>query len=173
MVRCGQRAFIIRRRSRFPGARVAHRHNHPVGLELPLLRGLELAQRAGAPQVSDSAMACADVAARFGLAALFLLPMYGRELVRVSGREWSQAIGLAFFCRCWALPADSRTRFDRCLDRGVSDAALHAGCADDRRGAGPAFPSLRVIIACVMVLNGAALLSPGLLRHFILGPVSW
>jgi drug/metabolite transporter (DMT)-like permease len=32
------------------------------------------------------------------------------------------------------------------------------------------FPSLRVIVACVLVLVGAAMLSPGLLRHFTLGP---
>jgi len=67
------------------------------GLSFPLLRGLELVQRASAPAVSDAALACADMAIRFGLAALFLLAIYGRQLSRVNGREWSQAIGLAFF----------------------------------------------------------------------------
>ena len=67
------------------------------GASFPLARGLELTQRATAPGVSDNTMACADVAVRFGLAALFLLPVYGRSLSRVTFREWSQAIGLAFF----------------------------------------------------------------------------
>src|ERR1700683_2925764 len=65
------------------------------GLSFPLLRGLELVQRSVAPHVSDAALASADMAIRFGLAVLFLLPMYGRQLVRVSWREWRQAIGLA------------------------------------------------------------------------------
>src|SRR5258708_6860768 len=68
------------------------------GLSFPLLRGLELAQRANAPQVSDSALVCAGTAMRFGLATLFLLAVYGRELRRVDWREWSQAVGLSFFC---------------------------------------------------------------------------
>src|SRR5471030_712005 len=32
------------------------------------------------------------------------------------------------------------------------------------------FPSLRVIVACVLALVGAGMLSPGLLSHFTLGP---
>jgi drug/metabolite transporter (DMT)-like permease len=32
------------------------------------------------------------------------------------------------------------------------------------------FPSFRVVVACVMVLAGAVMLSPGLLRHFTIGP---
>ena len=67
------------------------------GLSFPLLRGLELVQRANAPQVPDAALACADVAIRFALAMLFLLPIYGRQLARIDWREWSQAIGLALF----------------------------------------------------------------------------
>ena len=140
------------------------------GLSFPLLRGLELVQRASAPQVSDSALASADVAIRFGLAVLFLLPIYGRQLARVDWREWSQAIGLALFA--------AGGLYLQTLGLAWTDASVAAFLTQlytlivplivavrDRR-----FPSLRVIIACVLVLAGAALLSPGLLRHFTLGP---
>src|SRR5580658_7435928 len=65
------------------------------GLSFPLTRGLELAQRAYAPDVSDSALACADMAVRFGLAALCFLPFQWRHLGRIAFLEWSQAVGLA------------------------------------------------------------------------------
>jgi drug/metabolite transporter (DMT)-like permease len=143
------------------------------GLSFPLLRGLELAQRANAPEVSDSALACADVAIRFALAALFLLPIYGRQLARVTFREWSQAIGLALFA--------AGGLYLQTLGLAWTDASVAAFLTQlytlivplivavrDRR-----FPSLRVIVACVLVLIGAALLSPGLLRHFTLGPGEW
>ena len=140
------------------------------GLSFPLLRGLELAQRAGAPHVSDSALACADVGMRFGVAALFLLPIYGPGLGRITRREWSQAIGLTVFA---GIGTCLQT-----LGLAWTDASVAAFLTQlytlivplivavrDRR-----FPSLRVIVACAAVLTGAALLSPGLLRHFILGP---
>lgn len=140
------------------------------GLSFPLLRGLELVQRANAPQVSASALACADVAIRFALAALFLLPIYGRQLTRVNWREWSQGIGLALFA--------AGGLYLQTLGLAWTDASIAAFLTQlytlivplivavrDRR-----FPSLRVIVACVLVLVGAAMLSPGLLRHFTLGP---
>jgi drug/metabolite transporter (DMT)-like permease len=140
------------------------------GLSFPLLRGLELVQRANAPEVSDAALACADVAIRFALAALFLLPIYGRELARVDWREWSQAFGLALFA--------AGGLYLQTLGLAWTDASVAAFLTQlytlivplivavrDRR-----FPSLRVIVACVLVLVGAAMLSPGLLRHFTLGP---
>ena len=139
------------------------------GLSFPLLRGLELVQRANAPHVSDSALAAADVAIRFALAALFLLPVYGRQLADVNWREWSQAIGLALFA--------AGGLYSQTLGLAWTDASIAAFLTQlyalivplivavrDRR-----FPSLRVIVACVMVLGGAAMLSPGLLRHFTLG----
>jgi drug/metabolite transporter (DMT)-like permease len=67
------------------------------GLSFPLLRGLQLAQHEAAPEVPESLLACANMAMRFGVAALLLLPFYGRNLFRVTGREWSQATGLALF----------------------------------------------------------------------------
>jgi drug/metabolite transporter (DMT)-like permease len=140
------------------------------GLSFPLLRGLELVQRANAPLVPDTALACADVAVRFALAALFLLPLYGRGLARVTFREWSQAVGLAVLA--------AGGLYLQTLGLAWTDASIAAFLTQlytlivplivavrDRR-----FPSLRVIIACVLVLVGAAMLSPGLLRHFILGP---
>jgi drug/metabolite transporter (DMT)-like permease len=140
------------------------------GLSFPLLRGLELVQRANVPQVSDAALASADVAIRFALAVLFLLPIYGRQLARVNWREWSQAIGLALFA--------AGGLYLQTLGLAWTDASVAAFltqlytlivplivAARDRR-----FPSLRVVVACVLVLAGAAMLSPGLLRHFTLGP---
>jgi drug/metabolite transporter (DMT)-like permease len=140
------------------------------GLSFPLLRGLELVQRANAPQIPDAALACADVAIRFVLATLFLLPIYGRELVRVDWREWSQAIGLAFFA--------AGGLYLQTLGLAWTEASIAAFLTQlytlivplivavrDRR-----FPSLRVVVACVLVLAGAAMLSPGLLRHFTPGP---
>ncbi len=46
------------------------------GLSFPLVRGLELVQRAYAPLVPDAAVACADMAIRFGLAVLVLMTIY-------------------------------------------------------------------------------------------------
>jgi drug/metabolite transporter (DMT)-like permease len=140
------------------------------GLSFPLLRGLELVQRANAPRIPYSALACADVAIRFALAILFLLPIYGRELARVDWREWSQATGLAFFA--------AGGLYLQTLGLAWTDASIAAFLTQlytlivplivavrDRR-----FPSLRVVVACVLVLMGAAMLSPGLLRHFTPGP---
>jgi drug/metabolite transporter (DMT)-like permease len=139
------------------------------GLSFPLLRGLELVQRANAPHVSDAALASADVAIRFALAVLFLLPFYGRQLACVNWREWSQAIGLAVFA--------AGGLYLQTLGLAWTDASVTAFLTQlytlivplivavrDRR-----FPSLRVIVACAMVLAGAAMLSPGLLRHFTMG----
>ncbi len=139
------------------------------GLSFPLMRGLELVQKANAPQVPDIALASADMAMRFGVAALFLLPILGRGLRRVTFREWSQATGLAFFA--------AGGLYLQTLGLAWTDASIAAFLTQlytlivplivavrDRR-----FPSLRVIFACGLVLVGAALLSPGLLRHFILG----
>lgn len=140
------------------------------GLSFPLLRGLELAQREAVAEVSDGALACADMAIRFGLAALFLLPVYGGGLRNVTWREWSQSIGLALFAGVGL--------YLQTLGLAWTDASISAFLTQlytllvplivalrDRRP-----PSLRVVVACGLVLIGAAMLSPGLLTHFILGP---
>jgi len=140
------------------------------GLSFPLMRGLELAQKEHAPHGSDSAMACADMAVRFGLAALVLLPFYIRELGRITFREWSQAIGLAIL--------GGVALYLQTLGLAWTDASVSAFLTQlyallvplivairDRRP-----PSLRVIAACTIVLIGIAMLSPGLLTHFTLGP---
>jgi len=140
------------------------------GMSFPLMRGLELAQRAAAPNVPDAAVASSVVAMRFGLAALILLPFYGRGLFNLTGREWSQALGLAFFA---GIGLGLQT-----LGLAWTDASIAAFLTQlytlivplivasrDRR-----MPSLRVVFACFLVLAGAALLSPNLLHHFTLGP---
>jgi len=138
------------------------------GLSFPLLRGLELAQRAHAPDVPYPAFAAADMAVRFLCAALVLLPFYGRELRSISRLEWSQAGGLAFF--------GGAGLYLQTLGLAQTDASVSAfltqlytlivplivACRDRR------WPTLRVTGACLLVLLGAALLSPGLLAHLTL-----
>jgi drug/metabolite transporter (DMT)-like permease len=140
------------------------------GVSFPLMRGLELAQRDHAPHVPDSTLAGADVAMRFGLAALLLLPFYGRGLLNVTRREWSQAGGLALFSGIGL--------YLQTLGLAWTDASIAAFLTQlytlivplivalrDRR-----FPGPRVIVACLLVLIGVALLSPGILAHFFPGP---
>jgi len=139
------------------------------GMSFPLMRGLELTQRANSPQVPDVALAFADVAIRFALSILVLLPMVGANLLRITRREWSQAVGLALFA--------AGGMYLQTLGLAWTDASITAFLTQlftlivpmivavrDRR-----LPGLRVVIACVMVLVGVAMLSPGLLSHFILG----
>jgi drug/metabolite transporter (DMT)-like permease len=140
------------------------------GASFPLMRGLELAQEAHAPLVPDRALACADMAVRFGLAALFFLPFYARRLGTVTAREWSQGLGLGLFAGAGL--------YLQTLGLAWTDASISAFLTQfytllvplivafrDRRMPGP-----RVLIACALVLAGVSLLSPGLLTHFILGP---
>jgi drug/metabolite transporter (DMT)-like permease len=138
------------------------------GLSFPLMRGLELAQGAHARGVPFPAVGAADMAARFLLAALLLLPFYGRDLLSISRREWSQAGGLAFFA--------GGGLYLQTVGLMWTDASVSAFLTQlytlivpiivafrDRR-----WPTLRVVAACLLVLLGAALLSPGLLSHFAL-----
>jgi drug/metabolite transporter (DMT)-like permease len=138
------------------------------GLSFPLMRGLELAQGVHARGVPFPALGAADMAVRFLLAALVLLPFYGRELLSISRREWSQAGGLAFFAGAGL--------YLQTVGLMWTDASVSAFLTQlytlivpiivavrDRR-----WPTLRVVTACLMVLLGAALLSPGLLAHFAL-----
>ncbi len=139
-------------------------------MSFPLLRGLELTQRATVTGVSDAALASADMTARFGFAALFLLLLYGRGLVNVTWREWSQAIGLAVFAGAGL--------YLQTLGLAWTDASVAAFLTQlytlivplivavrDRQ-----LPTRRVVVACVLVLAGAAILSPNLFRYFTLGP---
>ncbi len=139
------------------------------GLSFPLIRGLELVQKAVLPSISDEALACADMSIRFGLAALVLLPVYARHLHRITLREWSQALGLACFAGAGL--------YLQTLGLAWTDASVSAFLTQlytlivplvvalrDRRA-----PTGRVIVACGLVLVGAALLSPNLLTHLRLG----
>jgi drug/metabolite transporter (DMT)-like permease len=138
------------------------------GLSFPLLRGLELAQRVHAPGISAASLAGADMAFRFLLATLFLLPFYGRQLFSVTRREWSQAGGLALFAGAGL--------YLQTIGLAWTDASVSAFltqlytllvplivAARDRR-----WPTLRTVAACFLVLVGAAMLSPGLMAHFVL-----
>jgi drug/metabolite transporter (DMT)-like permease len=139
------------------------------GLSFPLMRGLELAQRQHTPDGSDTALASADMAIRFGLAALVMLPFYFKELRNITFREWNQAIGLGIL--------GGVGLYLQTLGLAWTDASVAAFLTQlyallvplivalrDRR-----WPSLRVMAACAMVLIGIAVLSPGLLTHFTLG----
>jgi drug/metabolite transporter (DMT)-like permease len=140
------------------------------GASFPLMRGLELAQQVRAPHLPDRALAGADMAVRFGIAALFLLPFYARRLGTITAREWSQGLGLGLFAGAGL--------YLQTLGLAWTDASISAFLTQfysllvplivafrDRRVPGP-----RVLIACALVLAGVSLLSPGLLTHFILGP---
>lgn len=143
------------------------------GLSFPLIRSLSLAQRPSVPHLSDQALACADTAIRFGVASLFLLPFCLRHLAGITRREWEQAGVLALLA--------GMGLFLQTLGLAWTDASITAFLTQlytllvplmvalrDRRA-----PTPRVIGACGLVLAGAALLSPGLLVHFILGPGEW
>jgi drug/metabolite transporter (DMT)-like permease len=140
------------------------------GLTFPLVRGFELAQLAHVPGISAQALACVDVALRFGLAALVLLPLCAGQLRNITRREWLQAIGLAFLAGIGL--------YLQTLGLAWADASVVGFLTQlytlivplivalrDRR-----LPTRRVVGACALVLAGAALLSPNLLRHFTLGP---
>jgi drug/metabolite transporter (DMT)-like permease len=139
------------------------------GMSFPLLRGLQLGQKAAA-HMPDRTLACADMAVRFGLAALVLLPFYGRHLGNITAREWSQGLGLGLLAGVGL--------YLQTLGLAWTDASISAFLTQlytllvplivagrDRR-----WPTLRIWIACTMVLVGVALLSPGLLTHFTIGP---
>jgi drug/metabolite transporter (DMT)-like permease len=140
------------------------------GLTFPLVRGMQLAQRAHVPEISASALACGDVALRFGLAAVVLAPLCARELISLTRREWLQATGLALLAGlglylqtlglAWA-DASLVGFLTQLYSLGVP---LIVAVRDWR------LPSRRVVAACALVLAGAACLSPGLVRHFALGP---
>jgi len=136
------------------------------GLSFPLFRGLELRQVAQLPNLPVPALAAADTAVRFLCAALVLLPVFGRDLFTISRREWSQAAGLAFF--------GGFGMFLQLLGLAWTDASVAAFITQlytlivplivasrDRR-----WPAPRTVIACLLVLIGCALLSPGFLAHF-------
>jgi drug/metabolite transporter (DMT)-like permease len=138
------------------------------GMSFPLVRGLELAQHITAPGVSTATLACADMAVRFLVAAFVLLPFYGHELLTVTPREWGQATGVAVFA--------GGGLYLQTLGLAWTDASVSAfltqlytllvpllvACRDRR------WPTLRTVAACLLVLLGAALLSPGLMTHFVL-----
>ncbi len=138
------------------------------GLSFPLMRGLELTQGATTPAVATPLLACADMAVRFLLGALCFLPFFGRGLLTVTRNEWSQAGGLAFFA--------GGGLYLQTVGLAWTDASVAAFLTQlytllvplvvagrDRR-----WPTLRTVIACLLVLLGAALLSPGFLAHFVL-----
>jgi len=108
------------------------------------------------------------MAARFLLAELLLLPFYGRELLSITRREWSQASGLAFFAGAGIyLQTIGLLWTDASVSAFLTQlytliVPIIVACRDHR------WPTLRVVTACLMVLLGAALLSPGFLAHFTL-----
>jgi drug/metabolite transporter (DMT)-like permease len=143
------------------------------GLTFPLVRALQLAQREHVPGLSAPAVVCADVALRFGLAALVLLTLCAHQLRHITGREWWQAGGLALLAGIGL--------YLQTLGLAWADASVVGFLTQlytliiplivavrDRR-----LPGARVVVACGMVIGGAALLSPNFLRHFSFGPGEW
>lgn len=139
-------------------------------LSFPLVRALQLAQGAHASDVPVPALVCADVAARFGLAALVLLPFCGRSLLKIRRREWMQAMGLASLAGIGL--------YLQSLGLVWADASVAAFLTQVYTLVVPlivalrdrCWPGPRIFIACALVLAGAAMLSPNLLKHFVPGP---
>jgi drug/metabolite transporter (DMT)-like permease len=140
------------------------------GATFPLVRAFELAQLTHVPGVPTLALVSVDVAARFGIAALVLLPLCARQLGNITWREWIQAVGLALLA--------GTGLYLQTLGLAWADASvvgfltqlytLFVPLIVALRDRCP--PSRRVFVACALVLAGAALLSPGFLHHFRLGP---
>jgi drug/metabolite transporter (DMT)-like permease len=140
------------------------------GASFALLRALELAQTARLPTLSPILQGCGDMAARFGLAALVLLPFQVRHLGGITPREWSQAGGLAAFAGIGlCLQTIGLAQTDASIAAFLTQLYLPVipfiVAVRDRR-----WPRPRIYGACALVLAGAALLSPGVLAHFIPGP---
>ena len=135
------------------------------GLSFPLIRGLELAQGAHAPGMAYPALACADMAWRFLPAAFFLAPFYGRQALAATRPEWSQATGLAFLGGAGLyLQTLGLSHIDASVSAFLTQlytllVPLFVACRLRR------WPTPRTTAACLLVLLGVALLSPGLLAH--------
>jgi drug/metabolite transporter (DMT)-like permease len=140
------------------------------GSTFPLVRALELAQQAHVPGISALALVSVNVAMRFGMAALVLLPFCARYLGNITRREWIQAAGLAvlagigLYLQTLGLAWTDASVVGFLTQLYTLFVPLIVAWRDCR------LPSRRVIVACALVLAGAALLSPGFLRHFQLGP---
>lgn len=140
------------------------------GLTFPLVRGFELAQLAQVPGIPAPMLVSLDVAMRFGLAALALLPLCARDLLRITRREWIQAIGLALlagiglYLQTLGLAWADASVVGFLTQLYTLIVPLIVALRDCR------WPTSRVVAACGLVLAGAALLSPNFLRHFALGP---
>jgi drug/metabolite transporter (DMT)-like permease len=140
------------------------------GSTFPLVRALELAQQAHVPGISAPALVSINVAMRFGLAALVLLPFCARHLGNITRREWIQAVGLAvlagigLYLQTLGLAWADASVVGFLTQLYTLFVPLIVAWRDCR------LPSRRVIVACALVLAGAALLSPGFLQHFQLGP---
>ncbi len=139
------------------------------GLSFPLMRGLELVQNAYAPEVEAAPLALADVAMRFSLAALIMLPFCLRDVLSITRQEWLQASGLAFFAGTgMALQTLGLAWTDASVAAFLTQlytliVPLIVAIRDWRA------PTLRTFVACALVLAGAAMLSPDLVQHFKLG----
>jgi drug/metabolite transporter (DMT)-like permease len=140
------------------------------GLTFPLVRGFELAQLAHVPGMPVQALVCADVAMRFGLAALVLLPLAARHVLHITRREWMQAIGLALlagmglYLQTLGLIWADASVVGFLTQLYTLIVPLIVALRDCR------WPSRRVVLSCGLVLAGAALLSPDFLSHFRFGP---
>ncbi len=141
------------------------------GASFPLMRGLQLAQKAHAPHLPDAVVACADFLVRFGLAALILFPFVAAKLARgITPREWSQALGLGLLASGGGyLQTLGLTWTDASISAFLTQTyvlviPLIVAVRDRRR------PGWRVAAACGLVAAGTVCLSPGLLTHFLLGP---
>jgi len=139
------------------------------GSTFPLVRAMELAQQAHVPRIAAPVLVSVDVAARFGVAALVLLPLCARHLGNITRREWIQAAGLAvlagtgLYLQTLGLVWADASVVGFLTQLYTLFVPMIVAMRDSR------LPSRRVVVACALVLAGAALLSPGFLQHFRMG----
>lgn len=128
------------------------------GLSFPLIKALDMEQTSRLPDASDLFRATWLQSARFGLAALFLLPLLVRKGLPTRS-EWSQGfwlalwggIGMAF--QAWGL-GYTEASTSAFLTQAYCVILPLIACIRWRRA-----PSRRIIIATLLVVFGGAILS--------------
>ncbi|MCF7733975.1 MAG: DMT family transporter [Akkermansiaceae bacterium] len=138
------------------------------GLSFPAMRALHLEQAARLPDTTSAFLSAWLQLARFGLAALILLPFVLRRH-RPTRLEWRQGTVLALWGGMgMALQADGLAHTDASISAFLTQAycvflPLWASLVQRRR------PTLRVLAATLMVLVGGGVLSGVSLTEFRIG----
>lgn len=128
------------------------------GLSFPVLKALHVEQGGRLPDADSVFLSAWIQFARFGLAALLLLPMVLRGS-RLTSLEWKQGMWLAFFGGIgMALQADGLAYTDASKSAFLTQVYCIilplVACVRRRR-----LPEMRVVVAVLLILAGASVLS--------------